>query len=41
MVTAECDAHQIAAAKRAGVSGYIVKPFDSETFKSAVQGACR
>ncbi len=42
MVTAESKAENVVAAKEAGVSNYIVKPFNAETLKakiSAVLGA--
>ena len=37
MVTAESKAENIVAAKQAGVSNYIVKPFNAETLKSRVE----
>ena len=37
MVTAESKAENIVAAKQAGVSNYIVKPFNAETLKSKVE----
>lgn len=37
MVTAESKAENIVAAKQAGVSNYIVKPFNAETLKSKIE----
>ena len=37
MVTAESKAENIVAAKQAGVSNYIVKPFNAETLKGKVE----
>ena len=37
MVTAESKAENIVAAKQAGVSNYIVKPFNAETLKGRVE----
>ena len=37
MVTAESKAENIVAAKQAGVSNYIVKPFSAETLKSKIE----
>ena len=37
MVTAESKAENIMAAKQAGVSNYIVKPFNAETLKGKVE----
>lgn len=34
MITAESKSENVIAAKEAGVSNYIVKPFNAETFKS-------
>ena len=34
MVTAECHTERVASAKAAGVSGYIVKPFNAQTLKT-------
>jgi two-component system chemotaxis response regulator CheY len=36
MVTAESKAENVAEAKKAGVSNYIVKPFNSETLKGKI-----
>ena len=37
MVTAESKAENIVAAKQAGVSNYIVKPFNAETLQSKIE----
>ena len=37
MVTAESKAENIVAAKEAGVSNYIVKPFNAETLQSKIE----
>jgi two-component system chemotaxis response regulator CheY len=37
MVTAESKAENVVAAKRAGVSNYIVKPFNAETLRDKVE----
>lgn len=37
MVTAESKAENIVMAKQAGVSNYIVKPFNAETLKSKIE----
>ena len=37
MVTAESKAENIIAAKQAGVSNYIVKPFNAETLQSKIE----
>ena len=37
MVTAESKAENIVAAKQAGVSNYIVKPFNAETLKGKIE----
>ena len=37
MVTAESKAENVAAAKRAGVSNYIVKPFNAETLRGKIE----
>lgn len=37
MVTAESKAENIVAAKQAGVSNYIVKPFNAEVLKSKIE----
>jgi two-component system chemotaxis response regulator CheY len=34
MITAESKSENVVAAKQAGVSNYIVKPFSAETLKS-------
>ena len=39
MVTAEAGAERVAAAREAGVSGYIVKPFNAATLRAKVLGA--
>ena len=36
MVTAESKTENVIAAKRAGVSNYIVKPFNAQTLKSKI-----
>lgn len=36
MITAESKAENVVAAKRAGVDGYIVKPFNAETLKARI-----
>jgi two-component system chemotaxis response regulator CheY len=36
MVTAESKTDNVIAAKRAGVSNYIVKPFNAQTLKSKI-----
>jgi two-component system chemotaxis response regulator CheY len=44
MVTAESKTESVIAAKEAGVSGYIVKPFTADTLRAkiaGVAGACR
>jgi two-component system, chemotaxis family, chemotaxis protein CheY len=38
MVTAESKTENVIAAKEAGVSNYIVKPFNAETLKSKIVG---
>lgn len=40
MVTAESKTDNIVAARKAGVSGYIVKPFNAQTLKSRIDAAC-
>ena len=37
MITAESKSENVIAAKQAGVSNYIVKPFNSETLKTKMQ----
>ena len=37
MVTAECRSENVIAGKEAGVSNYIVKPFNAETLKSKME----
>ncbi len=37
MVTAESKAENVVAAKQAGVSNYIVKPFNAETLKEKIE----
>ena len=37
MVTAESKTENVIAAKRAGVSNYIVKPFNAQTLKSKIE----
>ena len=38
MVTAESKVEHVIAAKKAGVSNYIVKPFNAETLKNKIDG---
>lgn len=40
MVTAESKTDNVIAAKRAGVSNYIVKPFNALTLKSKIEAIC-
>ena len=40
MVTAESKTENVIAAKQAGVSNYIVKPFNAETLKSKIEAVC-
>lgn len=40
MVTAESKTDNVIAAKRAGVSNYIVKPFNAQTLKSKIEAIC-
>lgn len=40
MVTAESKTENVIAAKKAGVSNYIVKPFNAQTLKSKIEAAC-
>ena len=37
MITAESSAENVVAAKRAGVSNYIVKPFNAETLRDKIE----
>jgi two-component system chemotaxis response regulator CheY len=37
MVTAESKAENVIAAKQAGVSNYIVKPFNAETLREKIE----
>lgn len=37
MITAESKAESVIAAKKAGVSNYIVKPFNAQTLKSKIE----
>ncbi len=39
MVTAESKSENVVAAKQAGVSNYIVKPFNADTLKAKVEAA--
>lgn len=39
MITADRKPAKVAEAERAGVSGYIVKPFNAETLRSRIAGA--
>ena len=41
MVTAESKSENVIAAKEAGVSNYIVKPFNAETLKSKMENVLR
>lgn len=38
LVTAEAEKHQIAEAVKAGVSGYVVKPFTTELMRKQLEG---
>ncbi|PSC04601.1 two-component system response regulator [Alsobacter soli] len=40
MVTAESKTDNVIAAKKAGVSSYIVKPFNAQTLKSKIEAVC-
>ena len=40
MVTAELKTDNVVAAKKAGVSSYIVKPFSAQTLKSKIEAVC-
>jgi len=39
MVASESKPENVLAAKQAGVSGYIIKPFNAETLKTKMKGA--
>ena len=40
MVTAESKTENVVAAKKAGVSNYIVKPFNAQTLKTKIEAVC-
>jgi two-component system chemotaxis response regulator CheY len=40
MVTAESKTENVIAAKKAGVSNCIVKPFNAQTLKTKIEGVC-
>ncbi len=40
MVTAELKTDNVVAAKKAGVSSYIVKPFSAQTLKAKIEAVC-
>ena len=40
MVTAESKTENVIAAKKAGVSNYIVKPFNAQTLKAKIEAVC-
>jgi two-component system chemotaxis response regulator CheY len=40
MVTAESKTDNVIAARKAGVSNYIVKPFNAQILKSKIEAAC-
>ena len=40
MVTAESKTENVIAAKKAGASNYIVKPFNAQTLKSKIEAVC-
>jgi two-component system chemotaxis response regulator CheY len=40
MVTAESKTENVIAAKKAGVSNYIVKPFNAETLRTKIASVC-
>ena len=40
MVTAESKTDNVIAAKKAGVSSYIVKPFNAQTLKAKIEAVC-
>jgi two-component system chemotaxis response regulator CheY len=39
MITAEANTEHVIAAKKAGVSNYIIKPFTAETLKSKIEAS--
>lgn len=40
IVTAELKTENVVAAKKAGVSNYIVKPFNAQTLKTKIESVC-
>jgi two-component system chemotaxis response regulator CheY len=40
MVTAESKTENVIAAKKAGASNYIVKPFNAQTLKNKIEAVC-
>lgn len=40
MVTAESKTENVVAAKKAGVSNYIIKPFNAQTLRSKIEAVC-
>ena len=40
IVTAESKTENVVAAKKAGVSNYIVKPFNAQTLKTKIESVC-
>ncbi len=40
MISAEIAPENVAAARKAGATGYIVKPFDAETLRERIAAAC-
>ena len=40
MVTAESKTENVIAAKKAGVSNYIVKPFNAQTLRTKIEAVC-
>jgi len=40
IVTAESKTENVVAAKKAGVSNYIVKPFNAQTLKTKIEAVC-
>lgn len=40
MITAESKTENVIAAKKAGVSNYIVKPFNAQTLKHKIEAVC-
>jgi two-component system chemotaxis response regulator CheY len=40
IVTAESKTENVIAAKKAGVSNYIVKPFNAQTLKTKIESVC-